>query len=209
MQEASRPRARELRLLGLCWIFLLRNQRRPAAPPLPPPDGLLQLRTLLRAPPQALGGRGVAVVVAAASPDGDGPSSEEDEAEREAEAEGRPGGVENECCVCYEPRARLRQCRFCGARLSVCLSCLLAWSKSGGGDRRSSVEAQCILCGGPRGSHRSVAGRRPTRNLPQQEAEEQWLTLYFVLFTFLQYLYLIWFVRNVLVQLVRLSIFDL
>lgn len=209
MQEVPRPGSRELRLLGLCWIFLLRNQRRPAAPPLPPANSLLQLRALLEASPRP--GREDRVVAArngagrGGKREAAGADGEEEEAAREAGEEGQ----ENECCVCYEPRARLRHCRFCDARLSVCLSCLRSWKKSGGG-RAGSAEEQCILCGGPRGSRRSIAGRRPARISAQQaEEEEQWLTLYFLLFTFLQYLYLIWFVRNVLVQLVQLSIFDL
>lgn len=207
MQEAPRPRSRELRLLGLCWIFLLRNQRRSAAPPLPPPEGWSELRTLLRAPLRARGSReegDVAAVERSGASHGEGePGREELPAEGEAGVE----GAENECCVCYEPRARLRQCRFCDARLSVCLPCLLAWRKSGGGDRRSSAEEQCILCKGPRGGLRISSRPSPIPILPEEE--ERWLTVYFLLFTIMQYLYLIWFVRNVLFQLVQLSIFDL
>lgn len=93
-------------------------------------------------------------------------------------------GELHECCVCYEPRARAPRshCLRCGARAPVCGPCLQAWSRSSGRPRR------CVICRS--GDSTAVAPRRPLAD------DEQYLTLFFVVYTFLQYAYVIWFLRT-------------
>lgn len=93
-------------------------------------------------------------------------------------------GELHECCVCYEPRARAPRshCLRCGARAPVCGPCLQAWSRSSGRPRR------CVICRS--GDSTAVVPRRSIAD------DEQYLTLFFVAYTFLQYAYVIWFLRS-------------
>lgn len=93
-------------------------------------------------------------------------------------------GELHECCVCYEPRARVPRshCPRCGARAPVCGPCLRAWSRSSGRLR------SCVICRS--GDSTAIVPRRSIAD------DEQYLTLFFVAYTFLQYAYLIWFLRT-------------
>lgn len=111
----------------------------------------------------------------------------EEEQQEEEEQQGPPTAPSEalECCVCYELRAQSPApcCARCGSRAPVCQACLGAWSLSTG--RQKS----CVIC---RSQGSVLARTSPSSRDPQ----EDYLTVFFLTYTCLQYLYIIWFLRT-------------
>ena len=112
-------------------------------------------------------------------------AEEQASCDQPSHTERNPG--REECCVCYEHRvpARAKSCESCGARPMVCEPCMRAWTLSSG------LRQSCVICR----ARLSVSTARTFHRFSSGERQEDYLTLFFAIYSFLQYVYVAWFVH--------------